>query len=259
MTRAKIARIVPGPIVLGLVLLGLIVLVAAVAAVGGIGGLSLPRGSEVIAAVAAFGSFGWIVFAGLQILVSVSGVLPASALGVAAGSIYGVVLGFVLSGVSSLAGAALAFGLSRSVLRPWIERRMRDRQHLQRIDAAIRRDGWRLACLVRLSPIMPFAATSYMLGLSAISFRDYCIGTLFSLPALFGYVVIGSLAGAGVQASTSGAGLIRMGLLGAGVLATGIVTVRIGQIVAAVMGWRSAEQEIEAADADTTQPSVSLS
>jgi uncharacterized membrane protein YdjX (TVP38/TMEM64 family) len=251
MTRAKTARPV-----LGLSVLGLVVLAVAVAALRGIGGWSLPNGADVIATIAGFGTVGWIVFVFLQILVSVSGVLPASALGVAAGSIYGIVLGFVLSGASSLAGAALAFSLSRSVLRPWIERRTRDRQRLRRIDAAIRRDGWRLACLVRLSPIMPFAATSYMLGLSAISFRDYCIGTLFSLPALFGYVVIGSLAGAGVQASSSGAGLIRLGLLGAGVLATGIVTLRIGQIVAAVMGWRSAEQEIEATDADATQPSV---
>jgi uncharacterized membrane protein YdjX (TVP38/TMEM64 family) len=253
MAGAKTARMV-----LGLIVLGLVALATAVAALGGTGFLSLPRGSDVIATVAGFGTFGWIAFFLLQILVSVSGVLPASALGVAAGSIYGIALGFVLSGLSTLAGAALAFGLSRSVLRPWIERRMRGRQQLRRIDAAIRRDGWRLACLVRLSPIMPFAATSYMLGLSAISFRDYCIGTLFSLPALFGYVVIGSLAGASVQASTSDAGLIRMGLLAAGVLATGVITLRIGQIVAAVMGWRSAEPEIEAAD-DTTQPSVSLS
>jgi uncharacterized membrane protein YdjX (TVP38/TMEM64 family) len=110
-----------------------------------------------------------------------------------------------------------------------------------------------------LSPIMPFAATSHMLGLSAISFRDDCIGTLGSLPALLGYVAIGNLVGASVQASTSGAGLIRLGLLGAGVLATGIVTLRIGRIVAAVMGWRSADLEMQAADVDTARPSISVS
>jgi uncharacterized membrane protein YdjX (TVP38/TMEM64 family) len=215
-------------------------------------GLKPSMGTETIAAIAALGTFGWIAFAGLQILVSVSGVLPASALGIAAGSIYGTSLGFTVSAASSLAGAAFAFALSRSVLRPWIERRMRDRQHLRRIDAAIQRDGWRLACLVRLSPIMPFAATSYMLGLSSISFRDYCIGTLGSLPALFGYVVIGALAGESVHASTSGVGLIRLGLICAGVLATGIVTLRIGKIVAAVTGWRSPELEMTATDAAAT-------
>ena len=240
-----------------MVVLGIIVLVTAMALRGlDIGHHVLPWGTE---AIASFGTFGWLASGGLQIVVSVSGVLPASALGIAAGSIYGTFLGFILSAASSRAGAALAFGLSRSVFRPWIERRMRDRQHLRRIDAAIWRDGWRLACLVRLSPIMPFAATSHMLGLSAISFRDDCIGTLGSLPALLGYVAIGNLVGASVQASTSGAGLIRLGLLGAGVLATGIVTLRIGRIVAAVMGWRSADLEMQAADVDTARPSISVS
>jgi uncharacterized membrane protein YdjX (TVP38/TMEM64 family) len=162
-----------------------------------------------------------------------------------------------VSAASSLAGAGLAFGLSRSVFRRWIERRMRDRQRLRHLDAAIRRDGWRLACLVRLSPIMPFAATSYMLGLSSISFRDYCIGTLGSLPALFGFVVIGALGGAGIHASTSGAGLIHLALLSAGLLATGVVTLRIGKLVTAAIGWRSLEPDVAETDAATAAHSTS--
>ena len=35
---------------------------------------------------------------------------------------------------------------------------------------------------------MPFVATSYLLGLSAISLRDYMLGILAALPALLGYV-----------------------------------------------------------------------
>ena len=38
---------------------------------------------------------------------------------------------------------------------------------------------------------MPFVATSYLLGLSAISLRDYMLGTLAALPALLGYVSLG--------------------------------------------------------------------
>ncbi|HEY0181195.1 MAG TPA: TVP38/TMEM64 family protein [Rhodopila sp.] len=251
MAQRKIAWLAAG---------GVVLVCAAVAAISlhrG-GNLSLPHGSEIIAGVAALGTFGWLAFAGLQIVVSLSGVLPASALGVAAGSIYGTGLGFTVSAASTLAGAGFAFGLSRSVLRPWIERRMRDRQNLRRIDAAIQREGWRLACLVRLSPVMPFAATSYMLGLSSISLRDYCIGTLGSLPALFGYVVIGALAGAGVHDTSGGASAIRLVLLGAGILATGLVTIRIGRIVAAVTGWRSSELDMTPTDAATTsQPASS--
>src|SRR5271166_6000545 len=41
----------------------------------------------------------------------------------------------------------------------------------------------RALSLLRLSPVMPFSVTSYMLGLSSIDLRSYTIGTLASLPA----------------------------------------------------------------------------
>jgi uncharacterized membrane protein YdjX (TVP38/TMEM64 family) len=238
---------------------GIVLLGGAVTAAIGLRGATLAPSAFLhwAEAIAATGTAGWIGFAALQVVVSVSGLLPASALGIAAGSIYGIGVGFTLSAASSLAGAALAFALSRSVFRPWIERRMLDRQRLRQVDAAIRRDGWRLACLVRLSPVMPFAATSYMLGLSSISFRDYCIGTLGSLPALFGYVAIGALAGASVHASTSGAGLIRLGMLAVGLVATVIVTLRIGKLVASATGWSS--PPVGSADSDTAETSRSIS
>ena len=53
---------------------------------------------------------------------------------------------------------------------------------------------------------MPFVATSYLLGLSAISLRDYMLGTLAALPALLGYVSLGAFSRAGVSASTGAAG-----------------------------------------------------
>ncbi len=226
---------------------------AAVAAASGLRakGLSfaaLPHGADALAAIAGLGATGWVTFAGLQIVVSVSGILPASALGIAAGSIYGIGLGFALSAASSLAGAAVAFGLSRSVFRPWVERLMRNRPHLRRFDAAIQREGWRLACLIRLSPVMPFAATSYMLGLSSISPWDYCIGTLGSMPALFGYVAVGALAGAGVHAWSSGEGLFHIGLLVAGLVATGLATWRIKQAFSAVVGAPSEHLEMTGVD-----------
>ena len=65
---------------------------------------------------------GAVLFSILQVLVAVSGILPASLLGVAAGGIYGLVPGFLLTAVSSMAGAVAAFFLSRSLFRPTIER-----------------------------------------------------------------------------------------------------------------------------------------
>jgi hypothetical protein len=53
-------------------------------------------------------------------VVSVSGVLPAAALAIAARSIYGMSICFTLSAANSPAEAA--FGVSRPAFRPWIER-----------------------------------------------------------------------------------------------------------------------------------------
>src|SRR5690348_6297610 len=90
---------------------------------------------------------GAVVFGALQILVPVSGILPASLLGVIAGGTYGLGPGFLLVAVSTVAGALVAFFLSRSFLRPTIERLMATRPRLRNFDAMIARDGVQLVCL----------------------------------------------------------------------------------------------------------------
>jgi uncharacterized membrane protein YdjX (TVP38/TMEM64 family) len=177
---------------------------------------------------------GAVVFGILQVLVSVSGILPASLLGVAAGGIYGFVPGSVLAAISTMAGALVAFFLSRSLFRPIVERLIATRPRLRNFDALIAQDGLRLVCLLRISPVMPFAITSYMLGLSSIDLRSYTIGTLASLPALCGYVFIGTLADASLSGWMTGADPLRWILFGIGGVATLVLTVRFGRIVSSL-------------------------
>ena len=73
-------------------------------------------------------------------------------------------------------------------------------------------------------------STSFALGLSAVGLRDYAIGTLASLPALCGYVFIGTLTDTSLSAWATGASPIRWALLGGGGVATLILVVRLGQI-----------------------------
>lgn len=184
------------------------------------------------------GAAGWLTAALVQMLVACTGVLPASLTGLAAGAVYGVATGFLLAGAGTMCGALAAFLLGRSLLRPlvvrWLDRRSPGRgAWVRRLDRAIARDGWRTVCLLRLSPVMPFAATSYMLGLTGVPLRDYLCGTLASLPALLGYVILGHLAGAGLVAASSGAGAARWAMLGIGILATLVLTLRIGRMAQA--------------------------
>ena len=168
------------------------------------------------------------LFATLQVLVTLSGALPASLLGVAAGAVYGMVPGFALSALGSLLGAVIAFWLSRYLFRSAIERLVSRHGRLRQLDALVPQGGWKLVCLLRLSPIMPFSATSYLFGLSTVSFPDYLAGTLAALPALFAYVCLGALTDAGFSAWSSGANPLRWVLLGIGVIATLLIIVHLG-------------------------------
>ena len=200
---------------------------------------------KVMQVVRELGARGAVVFAIVQVLVAVSGILPASLLGVGAGAIYGLVPGFLLAAGSTLAGALLSFFLSRSLFRATVERLVARRPRLRNLDARIARDGWKLVCLLRVSPIMPFSATSIALGLSAVGLRDYAIGTLASLPALCGYVFIGTLADTGLSAWATGASPLRWALLGFGGVATLVLIVRIGQIAMKLRlaSWATADLE----------------
>lgn len=201
-------------------------------------------------AIRGIGAPAWLGLILVQMLVASSGILPASLTGVAAGALYGIWLGFGLAAVGTLLGAAVAFWLSRSLFRPLVMRFLRRRPQVQNLDAALGRDGWKLVCILRMSPIMPFVATSYALGLSSVSARHYALGTLAALPALLGYVLLGSLAQSGLLALSSGVGPLHWGLLAAGVVATVALIVYVGRIVSrAGLLTAAAEPRVEA---DTT-------
>ncbi|MDE2005402.1 MAG: TVP38/TMEM64 family protein [Rhodospirillales bacterium] len=193
------ARLVPGALLLG--------------ALGGVVAVQHFLGADLrgpaLAALRAAGNHGALGLAavfGLQVLIAGSGILPASVLGLAAGALFGVAEGFAATALGTMAGALLAFGLARSLFRQAIARLVGERGRLARMDAALAQDGWKLVCLIRISPVMPFAITSYALGLSSVRPRAYVLGTLASLPPLLGYAVMGRLAGLGALRFDTGAG-----------------------------------------------------
>jgi uncharacterized membrane protein YdjX (TVP38/TMEM64 family) len=173
------------------------------------------QSDEALGLARRFETAGWLSLAGLQFIAATAGIVPASLVGMAA-------------------GALAAFWLSRSAFRARIVRAMSGKSQLRKLDAALGRDGWRLVCLLRASPLTPFVATSYLLGLSAVSLRDYMFGTLAALPALLGYVSLGALARAGLLASTGAARPFQWALLAAGFAATALAVAHVVMVVAKV-------------------------
>lgn len=149
-----------------------------------------------------WGPANMMTLAAIQIVIAASGILPASLIAVAAGAAFGIVQGFVLCAGSTMVGGFLAFLLARSVLRPWSARWIERQPAFARLDRAIASGDWKIACLIRLSPVMPFAATSYGLGLTRMTPGSFMLGMVASLPALLGYVSLGALSKAGLTGGT---------------------------------------------------------
>ncbi|MBI1779293.1 MAG: TVP38/TMEM64 family protein [Proteobacteria bacterium] len=113
-------------------------------------------------------------YVGLHIVASLLFV-PRLAMAVAAGLIFGLWWGLLLSTLGSMAGSATGFAISRylgagvlgSHSRPWLARLM---QHIQR-------GGWRAVVAMRLLPIMPHTPVNYAFGLTPIGWGAYLAGT----------------------------------------------------------------------------------
>jgi uncharacterized membrane protein YdjX (TVP38/TMEM64 family) len=177
----------------------------------------------------AAGVSGWIAFVCIQTAVAVVGIVPASVVGIAAGAIYGVWMGFVLAASSTLLGAGIAFWVGRSFLVPTVGTWQRGTSQISKLEALFTGSGWRFVCLVRMSPLMPFAATSYALALLPITLRAYYVGTLAALPSLFGCVLTGHLATATMDALQEQR-LAQVTLLVVGAVATLLLVMHLGRI-----------------------------
>ena len=179
----------------------------------------------------AAGGAGWLVVAAAEVAAALCGIVPASVIAVAAGTIYGTVPGFLVCAPAILVGALIAFQLSRSVLRRRVTGLIAGDRRLAGLDAAVARDGWRLVFLLRLSPVMPFALTSYALGLTALDPVPYLIGTTASLPPLLLYTGLGSFARHGIATVSAGSGFLRLVVPAISLVATVLLVFRVGRLV----------------------------
>lgn len=61
------------------------------------------------------------------------------------------------------------------------------------MDRAISKDGFKVVTLLRLSPLLPFALSNYLYGLTSVDVTSYVAGSwLGMLPGTLAYVLAGS-------------------------------------------------------------------
>lgn len=153
--------------------------------------------------------------------------VPGSLLTLAAGAIFDLLAGTVYVFIAATVGSALAFLVARYVARGWVERRLARDPRFAAVDRAIGSRGLWIVFLLRLSPVFPFTPMNFLLGLTSVRFRDYCVASVGMIPGTLLYVYYGKLAGdvarlaGGVPAER---GPAEWALLGAGLVATIAVT-----------------------------------
>jgi uncharacterized membrane protein YdjX (TVP38/TMEM64 family) len=148
------------------------------------------------------GALGYVLYALVYVVCCIL-VIPALALSLGAGAIFGFVAGSIVVLIGATLGATAAFLLARTVLRHRVERITSNHVKFRALDRAITREGTKIMWLVRLSGFPPFTWVNYAFGLTGVRLRSYVITTFFG-------IIPGTLAftgaGAAGAAALSGTG-----------------------------------------------------
>lgn len=135
------------------------------------------------------GPWGAVVFVFLYAAAVVAAV-PGAALTVAAGALFGSLLGVILVINAATLGASLAFLIARYFARDAIVRWLSTNERFQRLDRLTEEHGAIIVAITRLVPLFPFNLLNYGFGLTRVPFWTYVGWSwLCMLPGTILYVV----------------------------------------------------------------------
>ena len=205
------------------------IVVGAVAVAALIGAVVLPLGDWSHEFEEAIGAMdlgaGLAVFCAATVLATLL-LVPSWIFPLVAGAVFGLGWGTLAAMSAVLAAALAAFLLARYVLHGLIERAARRNKLFKSVDAAVRKEGWKMVALLRLSPVLPSGLKSYFLGLTSVNLADYAAGSALGLlPGVLLKVYIGA---AGRGALSEG-GTVNWAIFAAGVVATVALTFMVGR------------------------------
>jgi uncharacterized membrane protein YdjX (TVP38/TMEM64 family) len=167
--------------------------------------------------VESLGVWGPVAFVAVYVL-GVICLMPVFLLTIAGGAVFGVMRSSLFVMTGSLTGALFAFLIARYLARDIVARHIAKHPKLLAIDRAVGVHGRRLVLFLRLSPVVPFVLTNYVLGASRVRLPDFMIGTLGLAPIVVTYSALGKAAG--TTDAMTGRPALPLPLLVVGVVAT---------------------------------------
>ena len=131
---------------------------------------------------------GFMVLYIIQTALSLPG---ATILSLAAGAIFGSVMGTIYANTAATAGATLAFLITRYLLRDVVLNRFGSK--LEGMNRELDERGLNYLLFLRLVPVFPFFLINLAAGLTRLPLRTFFFGTLFGMiPAGFVFVNAGA-------------------------------------------------------------------
>ncbi|WP_037295663.1 TVP38/TMEM64 family protein [Saccharomonospora azurea] len=169
-------------VLVGLVVLGALAVVAVLVPVPGPAQVRLwAEGLGALSVVAFFAAYA----------VCTAAPVPRTVFNLAAGLLFGDVVGISVALVATVLSGLLGFRLARSLGREVVLRHLH-RKPVRALDDRLSGGGALAVASLRLIPVVPFAPLSYLCGVSALPTKPYLVGTAIgSVPGTVAVVVLG--------------------------------------------------------------------
>lgn len=171
-----------------------------------------------------------VFFLFLGFLLMLFSFLPTHAVSLISGLLFGIIWGPILAMFSISLALLISYYLIYKLFDENLIKSIQRYKKAQIIyEDLIKKSGFKifgLICLVRLSPVMPFAATNVVLGAAKVKFIPYSLGSIIGLCPR---VVLVAVAGAGLQELDLSKGSDRS-LFILGVVSTILVLFIIGKV-----------------------------
>jgi len=195
-----------------------------------------------------------LLFAACNILL-----LPGGVVAMGGGLFFGLWWGCFLVLVGNLLAAAVAFLISRTLGRTWLERKFQGSRRWRALDAAIAEQGWKIIFLSQLHPLFPTSLLNYLYGVTSIRFWPCMLWIgLGQLPGLFLYAYLGTLAQLGIKLveGKTHPVLAEYGVWFGGLFLAIVITTALGRIALRLLARVESEAATEPAPAEISPKSA---
>ena len=156
--------------------------------------------------------------------------IPAWIFPLVAGAAFGIGWGLVAALAGALGSALAALLLARYVFRGLVQRAARRNKVFKGVDAAVKKEPWKVVALVRMSPVLPSGLKSYFLGLTRVRLATYLTA---SMAGMLPGIALKTYIGAAGRGAISEGGALNWAIFAAGIGATIALTVIVGKKVRA--------------------------